>query len=463
MPCPGLKVSHVIFVIVILITIIFYSSLNGRNFILDPRRHLNHRKNDPNVLPNRTISPTAADKALLVAPLPALKREKCNVFQIVIQGCGFSVLNKTLENAHQQEKNYTQLLLAQQKEQFQQQQQQQQQQQEQEQESAPEHVDNIQRIPNPSAAKRSAQGSPSSASSSSSSSVVPQKPQTAAPEPDGEKVIKTRDLYHSGHLPDAACVTNLCPNNGTDVTLLILVTSAPTHREQRLAIRQSWGHYGSRRDISIGFIVGQTNEARVEDQLAAESYMYSDLIRGNFIDSYRNLTLKTISLLEWTKLHCPNASFLLKTDDDMFINVPKLLQFMESHNSQRRTIFGRLAKKWKPIRNKKSKYYVSPEQYYPPVFPPFTTGPAYLITADIIGEMFEKSLSQTYLKLEDVYTTGIVAQLLNIHRVNVKEFLNRRIAFNQCNIKKAISIHMVKNNEQLDLWKKLIDISVTCT
>ncbi|KFB38904.1 AGAP000258-PA-like protein [Anopheles sinensis] len=389
MPCPGLKVSHVIFVIVILITIIFYSSLNGRHFILEPRRYTNHRKNDPNVLPNRTISPTAADKALLVAPLPALKREK---------------------------------------------------------------------------SKGSAQGPASSASSSSSSSsVVPQKPQTAAPEPEGEKVIKTRDLYHSGHLPDAACVTNLCPNNGTDVTLLILVTSAPTHREQRLAIRQSWGHYGSRRDISIGFIVGQTNEARVEDQLAAESYMYSDLIRGNFIDSYRNLTLKTISLLEWTKLHCPNASFLLKTDDDMFINVPKLLQFMESHNSQRRTIFGRLAKKWKPIRNKKSKYYVSPEQYYPPVFPPFTTGPAYLITADIIGEMFEKSLSQTYLKLEDVYTTGIVAQLLNIHRVNVKEFLNRRIAFNQCNIKKAISIHMVKNNEQLDLWKKLIDISVTCT
>uniref|UniRef100_A0A182J347 Hexosyltransferase n=1 Tax=Anopheles atroparvus TaxID=41427 RepID=A0A182J347_ANOAO len=457
MPCPGLKISHVIFVIVILITIIFYSSLNGRHFILEPRRYSNHRKPEPSVLANRTISPTAPDKALLVAPLSPLKREKCNVFQIVIQGCAFSMLNKTLEHVQQQEKNYTQLLIAQQKEQLQQQQQQQ------EQETAPELPDNIQRIPNPSAVKGSAQGPGSSASSSSSSSAVPPKPQTAAPEPEGEKVIKTRDLYHSGHLPDPACVANLCPSKGTDVTLLILVTSAPTHREQRLAIRQSWGHYGSRRDISIGFIVGQTNEARVEDQLAAESYMYSDLIRGNFIDSYRNLTLKTISLLEWTKLHCPNASFLLKTDDDMFINVPKLLQFMEAHNSQRRTIFGRLAKKWKPIRNKKSKYYVSPEQYYPPVFPPFTTGPAYLLTADIISEMFDKSLSQTYLKLEDVYTTGIVAQLLNIHRVNVKEFLNRRIAFNQCNIKKAISIHMVKNNEQLDLWKKLIDVSVTCT
>ncbi|XP_050089824.1 ionotropic receptor 93a-like [Anopheles aquasalis] len=286
---------------------------------------------------------------------------------------------------------------------------------------------NIQRIPNPSSVKLS-----SSISSSSSSSSLPPASSPASSDADNDRVIKTRDLYRSGHLPDATCVKKLCPSNGTDVTLLILVTSAPTHREQRLAIRQSWGYYGSRRDISIGFIVGQTDESRIEDQLAAESYMYSDLIRGNFIDSYKNLTLKTISLLEWTKLHCSNASFLLKTDDDMFINVPKLLQFMEVHNNQRRTIFGRLAKKWKPIRNKKSKYYVSPEQYYPPVFPPFTTGPAYLLTADIISELFEKSLSQTYLKLEDVYTTGIVAQLLNIRRTNVKEFLNRRIAFNQC-------------------------------
>ncbi|ETN61166.1 hypothetical protein AND_007183, partial [Anopheles darlingi] len=435
MPCPGLKVSHIVFVIVILITIVFYSSLNGRHFILEPKRYSNHRKSDSN-LANRTVQ---AEK--LVAS-PTIEKQKCNVFQIVVQGCGLNILSKTPEQ-FLDDRNRSQFMIQQQQKDLPQL----------ELEAAIENQENnIQRIPNPSAVKLA-----SSISSSSSSSSLPPASSPASNDANNDKVIKTRDLYRSGHLPDETCVKKLCPSNGTDVTLLILVTSAPTHREQRLAIRQSWGYYGSRRDISIGFIVGQTDESRIEDQLAAESYMYSDLIRGNFIDSYKNLTLKTISLLEWTKLHCSNASFLLKTDDDMFINVPKLLQFMEVHNNQRRTIFGRLAKKWKPIRNKKSKYYVSPEQYYPPVFPPFTTGPAYLLTADIISELFEKSLSQTYLKLEDVYTTGIVAQLLNIRRTNVKEFLNRRIAFNQCSIKKAISIHMVKNNEQLDLWKKLID------
>jgi hypothetical protein len=251
-------------------------------------------------------------------------------------------------------------------------------------------------------------------------------------------------------------------DKGESLRLLILITSAPTHRDQRLAIRQTWGHYSIRRDVTIGFILGNSGSSNIEDQLQAENYMYGDLVQGHFVDSYNNLTLKTISMLEWVTEFCPNVTFVLKTDDDMFINVPKLLQFIEKHHTEKRSIYGRLAKKWKPIRNKKSKYFVSPQQYFPPIFPHFTTGPAYLMTSDIIFDLYRKALEQTYLKLEDVYTTGIVAHKLNIKRIHVNEFLNRRIPFNKCNIKNAISLHMIKSNEQFDLWKKLLDNSSIC-
>ncbi|KAG4070258.1 hypothetical protein HA402_009821 [Bradysia odoriphaga] len=257
-------------------------------------------------------------------------------------------------------------------------------------------------------------------------------------------------------------IVELCPDAGENLRLLILITSAPTHREARLAIRQTWGHYATRRDIAIAFVLGATQQQSIDDSLSAENFMYGDLIRGHFIDSYNNLTLKTISSLEWVDTYCPKASFILKTDDDMFINVPKLLMFIEKHHKDTKVIYGRLAKKWKPIRNKKSKYYVSPHQYFPPVFPQFTTGPAYLMTSDVVHSLYGKALNQTYLKLEDVFTTGIVAQLVNVKRVHVNEFLNRRIAFNPCNIRKAISVHMVKSNEQFDLWKKLLDTNTKC-
>lgn len=255
---------------------------------------------------------------------------------------------------------------------------------------------------------------------------------------------------------------DVCPNKGEQIRLLVLITSAPDHRDARLAIRQTWGHYGTRRDTAIGFMLGRTQSAKLDGDLNAEHYMYGDLIRGNSLDSYNNLTLKTISMLEWVDTYCPLAKFVLKTDDDMFINIPKLVQFMDKHVNDTRHIYGRLAKKWKPIRNTKSKYYVSPQQYEPKYFPDFTTGPAYLITRDVIRDLYMYALNQTYLKLEDVYTTGIVSERAGVQRQHVAEFLNRRVAFNPCTIKRAISVHMVKGREQFDLWKKLMDQELVC-
>ncbi|KAH8409468.1 hypothetical protein KR222_006332 [Zaprionus bogoriensis] len=281
---------------------------------------------------------------------------------------------------------------------------------------------------------------------------------------DPSKGIKTEQIYESGHLNNEIDVERICPSNGSATRMLILITSAQTHAEARMSIRQTWGHYGTRRDIGMAFVLGRGTNETVNKALSEENFMYGDLIRGNFIDSYNNLTLKTISSLEWVDQHCSRAKYVLKTDDDMFINVPKLLNFvrqLEKHKDKR-LIFGRLAKKWKPIRNKKSKYYVSTDQFPAAVFPSFTTGPAYVMTGSIVHDLYVRSLKTVYLKLEDVFTTGIVAQSLGIERLHVNEFVNRRISFNPCNIRNAISVHMIKSNEQFDLWKKLLDQTTKC-
>ncbi|XP_034473518.1 uncharacterized protein LOC117780932 [Drosophila innubila] len=290
------------------------------------------------------------------------------------------------------------------------------------------------------------------------------KSKTPSSPMDPSKGITTYKIYESGHLNEEIDVERICPLNGTKTRMLILITSAQTHADARMSIRQTWGHYGTRRDIGLAFVLGRGTNETVNQALSDENYMYGDLIRGNFIDSYNNLTLKTISSLEWANQHCNGAKYILKTDDDMFINVPKLLNFvkqLEKHKDKR-VIFGRLAKKWKPIRNKKSKYYVSTDQFPAAVFPSFTTGPAYVMTGDIVHDLYVRALKTVYLKLEDVFTTGIVAQSLGIERLHVNEFVNRRISFNPCNIRNAISVHMIKSNEQFDLWKKLLDQTTKC-
>ncbi|KAH8341559.1 hypothetical protein KR059_010205 [Drosophila kikkawai] len=278
---------------------------------------------------------------------------------------------------------------------------------------------------------------------------------------DPSKGVIAEKLYEQGHLDDEIDAERICPRGGEFIKLMVLISSAMSHDAARMSIRQTWMHYGSRRDVGMAFVLGRGTNETLNKALTQENFIYGDLIRGNFIDSYNNLTLKTISTLEWADLHCPKAKYVLKTDDDMFINVPKLLTFLDKHKDKR-TIYGRLAKKWKPIRNKKSKYYVSVDQFAAGVFPSFTTGPAYVLTGDIVHELYVRSLKTVYLKLEDVFTTGIVAKSLDIKRVQANEFVNRRISFNPCNIRNAISVHMIKSNEQFDLWKKLLDQTTKC-
>lgn len=284
----------------------------------------------------------------------------------------------------------------------------------------------------------------------------------AASAADRDRGILASSIYVPGHMPASA---SICPERGDGLQLLVLIASAPAHEDARMAVRQTWGHYGMRRDVSIAFVVGipdKSQQNTVTPKLDREDYMYGDLIRGHFVDTYDNLTLKTISMLEWADENCPRAAFVLKTDDDMFINVARLLQVASKRDPADRAIYGRLAKKWKPIRNTRSKYYVSRQQYKPAVFPDFTTGPAYLVSRSVVGELYRAALDRTYFKLEDVFMTGIVAHYINVKRVHVNEFLNKRVSFHPCNVQKGVSIHMVRVSEQYDLWKKMLDGRTKC-
>ena len=60
------------------------------------------------------------------------------------------------------------------------------------------------------------------------------------------------------------------------------------------------------------------------------------MIQENFLDSYHNLTYKSVMWLRWTAEYCPKAKYLLKMDDDIFVNIFKMvdwLKMLEKKNS----------------------------------------------------------------------------------------------------------------------------------
>jgi hypothetical protein len=99
--------------------------------------------------------------------------------------------------------------------------------------------------------------------------------------------------------------------------------------------RFTWGTYGHQKDIAVGFLVGGVSDEKVRSALYSESELHGDIIQSHVFDSYDNLTLKTVSALEWIDTYCYQVKFILKTDDDMFINVPRLLLFAEKHSHEK--------------------------------------------------------------------------------------------------------------------------------
>jgi hypothetical protein len=59
--------------------------------------------------------------------------------------------------------------------------------------------------------------------------------------------------------------------------------------------------------IRMTFFVGRAGK-REEKLIRNENHAYGDITQGVFMDHYQNLSLKTISMLEWVKNYCSEVS-----------------------------------------------------------------------------------------------------------------------------------------------------------
>lgn len=111
------------------------------------------------------------------------------------------------------------------------------------------------------------------------------------------------------------------------VNYLIVIHTAPKNFEQRNAIRETWGQdFKNVPGTETLFFLGNTPNARLRKAIETERQNYSDIVQGNFVDTYDNLTLKSIAMLKMASENYPNLTFLFKLDDDTNVNVPKLLK-----------------------------------------------------------------------------------------------------------------------------------------
>ena len=119
--------------------------------------------------------------------------------------------------------------------------------------------------------------------------------------------------------------------------MVIIVKSAVSNIERRNIIRNKWGSQAHSLGIPVVFIIGKSieveNDDPREEKITQEQGQHEDLIIGDFVDTYYNLTLKTLSAISWADKYCRGVEWFFFTDDDVILN-PSALHKKFSETAQ---------------------------------------------------------------------------------------------------------------------------------
>ncbi|XP_075040176.1 beta-1,3-galactosyltransferase 2-like [Mixophyes fleayi] len=245
--------------------------------------------------------------------------------------------------------------------------------------------------------------------------------------------------------------------------LILLIATQTWQQEARQAIRQTWG----KEDVLPGvhtlslFLLGKDAALTIEAEqtLVSESQQYHDIIQQDFMDTYSNLTLKTLMGLDWVATYCPQVSYVMKTDSDMFVNTEYLITNLLKPDQPPRTKYftGYLMRDFSPNRNTESKWYMSPDLYPGDRYPLFCSGTGYVFSGDLAEKILKISASIRILHLEDVYV-GICLDKLGIPPVpppKDSDFNHWKVSYSHCVYNRLVTSHQFEPKELLKCWHSL--------
>lgn len=271
-----------------------------------------------------------------------------------------------------------------------------------------------------------------------------------------------RTLYHRAYARNYHFIMDdaeLCKNQTP--FLVLMVTVAPHDVEARNAIRQTWGSQSVVRGevVLTLFMLGLAREASAEHKmLAGENLKHRDLIQSNFLDSYDNLTIKTMVIMDWLATRCPTAAYAMKVDSDMFLNIDNLVIMLQRPDTPKKDyLTGYLMVDRPVVRSKDSKWYVSEEAFPEPTYPAYTLGMGYIFSNDLPGKLVEASKTVTPFNIEDAYV-GMCMKKLGLSPKSPpdpSQFRAYNSKYDRCEYSKIITYILGSAKELLEYWVDL--------
>ncbi|XP_044043281.1 beta-1,3-galactosyltransferase 5-like isoform X3 [Siniperca chuatsi] len=270
--------------------------------------------------------------------------------------------------------------------------------------------------------------------------------------------------YHVAYPRNYKFIMDDTPTCKTTTPFLVLmVPVAPSDVAARDAIRKTWGN----EKLVLGqlvetlFILGLPGGADTEqqqEQLKQENLQHHDLIQSNFQDSYRNLTIKTMMMLEWLAAHCVKASYVMKIDSDMLLHIQNLVKLLLDPNTAKQNYMTGLVWWHSPVlRNPFNRFYMPRYVIAEPQYPPYPLGMSYVMSLDLPGKILGVSPQIKPIYIEDVYL-GMCLKRLDISPTDPPEntmfIVDPKHPLSSCSLSKVIAVTTTSIPQMMHYWKR---------
>ena len=188
-----------------------------------------------------------------------------------------------------------------------------------------------------------------------------------------------------------------------DYKLIILVQSRISHFSQRMIIRNTWGRSPSsdKKKWKTFFLVARSKYEQDSMLLNREFDEFEDIIIGDTYEDFYTLSLKLYMGFQWSIMHC-KYKYILKTDDDVFVNIRQLFTFLHAKNTPKVKLFAGNVQ-YRAFVFRTGRYGVSEDEYKKDVYPRYCSGGGYVLSADVVKKMHENVNKVTTMKIDDAY------------------------------------------------------------
>uniref|UniRef100_A0A8D2D309 Hexosyltransferase n=1 Tax=Sciurus vulgaris TaxID=55149 RepID=A0A8D2D309_SCIVU len=220
-----------------------------------------------------------------------------------------------------------------------------------------------------------------------------------------------------------------------NIFLLSLIFSSPGNGTRRDLIRKTWGNVTSVQGhpILTLFALGMPVMVTTQKEIDKESHKNNDIIEGNFLDSFENQTLKIITMIQWAVTFCSNALFILKADEEMFVSLPRLVEYLLNLKEHLENIYvGRVIHQDTPNRDPRGQKFVPLSEYSEKYYPDYCSGEAFVMSQDVAQMMYVVFKEVSVMVPADVFV-GVCAKIIGLIPIHSSRFSGKRhIRYNRC-------------------------------